>query len=131
MDINEKYLSLKTFRRNGAEVDTPVWFASRDAATHYLFSAADAGKVKRLRNNPSARIARCDLRGGSLGEWQDCRALLVTDPDEMAQAYQLLIRKYGWQMHLTNFFSRLSGRINHRAVIRLDTVTRNQPPDHG
>lgn len=114
------YISLRTFRRNGTPVDTPVWVAAESEDTHYVFSAADAGKVKRIRISSTAQVATCDARGGSLGEWQDCHAYLVSDSDENDTAYRLLRQKYGWQMKLTDFFSRLSGRINNRAVIRLE-----------
>jgi uncharacterized protein len=121
MNINARYISLRTFRRSGAAVDTPVWFASVDPHTHYLFSAAGAGKVKRVRNGSTAQMATCDMKGGTLGEWHDCHAYLATDASESDLAYALLNRKYGWQMRLTDFFSRLTGRINQRAVIRLES----------
>lgn len=116
------YLSLATFRRNGAEVRTPVWFASSDERTHYVFSAGNAGKVKRLRNSSKARVASCDARGGSLGEWQDASAYLVDDSAETANAYHYLIRKYGWRMRLTDFFSKLTGRYKARAIIRIEVA---------
>ena len=47
----ESYLSLATFRRDGREVATPVWFAEGDGAV-WVFTAGDSGKVKRLRNSP-------------------------------------------------------------------------------
>ena len=119
MDINARYISFRSFRRSGAAVDTPVWFASGDPDTHYVFSAADAGKVKRVRNSSTAQMATCDMKGGTLGHWRDCNAYLVLDSAECNIAYALLTRKYGWQMRLTDFFSRLSGRINQRTVIRL------------
>ncbi len=121
MDINAKYISFRTFRRSGTAVDTPVWFASVDPDTHYLFSAANAGKVKRVKNSSTAQMATCDMKGTSLGQWHDCHAYLVSDSAEIASAYALLTRKYGWQMRVTDFFSRLSGRIKQRAVIRLES----------
>src|ERR1700730_1504716 len=44
----EKYVSLATYRRNGVEVATPVWIAEL-AGRYYVFSAGDAGKIKRIR----------------------------------------------------------------------------------
>ena len=44
------YISLVTFRRSGDAVQTPVWFAAYDGKL-YVFSEADAWKVKRLRND--------------------------------------------------------------------------------
>ena len=120
MDIKHPYLSLRTYRRSGKAVDTPVWFAGETPERLYLFSASDAGKVKRIRNDGTSQIAPCDMRGGSVGTFEDCQASIVSDDNEITEAYDLLIRKYGWQMRLTNFFSRLSGRISNRTVIRLD-----------
>ena len=117
---SERYINLATVRKNGKSVLTPVWFADHNDAVFYCFSAANAGKVKRLRHNHSVRIARCDMRGGNLGQWHDAKAWLVDDSQESNLAYQLIERKYGWQMKLTNLLSRLSGRINNRAVIRIE-----------
>lgn len=114
------YVSLRTYRRSGLPVDTPVWLAPLDEHTHYLFSAGDAGKVKRLKHTAASQVATCDVRGGNVGTWQNCQAYLVTDEAEIQRAYDLLLAKYGWQMHLTNFFSRLTGRIDRRALIRLE-----------
>jgi len=62
-------LSLATFRKSGAEVATPVWFAASDGNL-YVFTAGDSGKVKRLRHTararvaPSMRAAPCAVPGG-------------------------------------------------------------------
>ena len=116
----EKYISLRTYRKTGVGVDTPVWFASQDALTHYVFSAASAGKVKRLRISPKAQIATCDFRGGSIGTWLDCHAQLVYDLDEIALARKQLIGKYGWIMRFTDFLSWFSGRLSKRVYIRIE-----------
>ena len=114
-----RYLSLATFRKTGATVATPVWFAERGGAL-YVFSANDAGKVKRLRNSSRSRVAPCDMRGGLLGEWQDAKAILVSDKIEIRSAHLALCEKYGWQMHTLDFFSRLGGKINQREFIRIE-----------
>ena len=49
----QKYLNLESYRKTGAAVATPVWFAD-DGNELYIYSLADAGKVKRIRNNPRA-----------------------------------------------------------------------------
>lgn len=121
MDTKHSYLCLRTFRKNGKAVDTPVWFAGEKPECLYLFSASNAGKVKRIRNSARAEMAPCDVRGGSLGTFEACEATIVDETAEIDAAYRLLVKKYGWQMRLTNFFSRLTGRINHRTVIRLDS----------
>src|SRR5262249_4639303 len=64
-----RYLSLLAYRRDGREVATPVWFAASGGKL-YVFSAGDAGKVKRLRHTTRARVAPCGGRGGLRGAWQ-------------------------------------------------------------
>src|SRR5262245_32779271 len=58
----ERYVNLATYRRNGAEVRTPVWIAG-EGDRYYVFSAGEAGKVKRIRVTPRVRLAACDMRG--------------------------------------------------------------------
>ena len=116
-----RYLSLATFRRDGRAVETPVWFAEHDVKL-YVFSAGDAGKVKRLRNSARARVAACDVRGRLRGDWEDATASIVEDPKTIETAYGALREKYGLQMWLTNFFSRLTGRIGKRAILEIALV---------
>jgi uncharacterized protein len=119
----ERYVSLATYRSNGTEVTTPVWLAQ--AGEHfYVFSEGDAFKVKRIRANPQARIAPCDLRGKINGPWLDMRGRIVEEDGLKTQAYAALLKKYGWQMGLLNFFSALSGKKNKRALIELRLVDR-------
>ena len=89
-----KYLSLKTFRRTGVGVRTPVWFVvSPDGSYLYVYSVADSGKAKRIRRSGQVRIAASDIRGRIVGDWVDARATIV-GPDEFARAMPLLNRKY-------------------------------------
>ncbi len=117
---NEKYLSLRTFRKSGAGVDTPVWFASDYNRKLYIFSAGNTGKIKRLRNSSKSEVTRCDFKGGSLGKWLNCQAFLVEDPAEAERAHSLLISKYGWSMHLTDILSKITGRFPRRIYIRVE-----------
>jgi PPOX class probable F420-dependent enzyme len=114
-----RYLSLSTFRKSGAEVKTPVWFAAMGDKL-YVFTAPDSGKVKRLRNSPHARIAPCDVRGNVKGDWRDTAARIVGDAALIARAHQALRAKYGWQMAMTDFGARLAGRIRKRAYLEID-----------
>jgi PPOX class probable F420-dependent enzyme len=113
-----RYLSLATFRQSGVEVRTPVWFTATNGRL-YVFTAADSGKVKRLRRSSRARIAPSDMRGNVRGVWQDATAGVVTDPADIARAQVAMRAKYGWQLALTDFASRLTGRIRRRAWIEI------------
>ncbi|MGE0623676.1 MAG: PPOX class F420-dependent oxidoreductase [Pseudomonadales bacterium] len=112
------YLSLETFRRSGTGVATPVWCAPQGDA-FYVFSAGDAGKVKRLRIGDRARLAVCDVRGRLLGPWHEGRAELLNTPADIEAALGALRAKYGWQMHLADLGARLTGRYSRRAYIRI------------
>ena len=112
------YLSFASYRKTGVEVATPVWFAEEDNA-FYVFSAQDAGKVKRLRNSSRSRIAACTATGKVTGNWVDTNAELLENDADIKQALGALRRKYGWQMLLTDFLSTLSGKMKRRAYIRI------------
>ena len=112
----KKYLSLESFRKTGAPVRTPVWFAEHDGKL-YIYSLADAGKVKRIRNNPKVRIAPCDVRGGGIGEWIEASAR-IEDPGGYLLGMSVLTKKYGLMKRLGDFFSgKLLGR--KRVVISI------------
>jgi PPOX class probable F420-dependent enzyme len=123
MEISEfdqnRYLSLATFRKSGVAVETPVWFAAMDGKL-YVISAGDSGKVKRLRNSPNARISPCDMRGRIKGPARETRARIVDAPALVDRALGALTKKYGWQMQLTNFVARVSGRMQKRAYLEID-----------
>jgi hypothetical protein len=117
----EKYLSIETYRKSGTPVSTPVWFAAdnRHPATLYVYSLANAGKVKRIRNNPSVRVAPCTMRGALRGEWAPAQARIV-DSGEATRGHALLNKKY-WMKPIGDFFSRLRGRTQVIIAIRLST----------
>jgi PPOX class probable F420-dependent enzyme len=116
-----RYMSLATFRRSGAEVATPVWFAAADGR-FYVFTGRESGKVKRLRHTSRVRVAPSDARGRVLGAWQDASAHIVTEPRSIEEAHAALRSKYGWQMRVGDLFSRLTGRINQRAWLEIQLL---------
>ncbi len=117
----EAYLSLETFRRNGTGVKTPVWFAARNGRL-YIFTEASSWKVKRLRNDSRIRVAPCSVRGRVQGDWIEGTGRRIDEPALVETAYEALLQKYGWQMRLTNLLSRLTGRIDKRAILELELV---------
>ena len=61
----KKYISLVTFRMSGERVPTAVWFAKfgDSANTYGVITETNAGKVKRIRNNPNIEVQVCDIKG--------------------------------------------------------------------
>lgn len=117
--LASKYLSLGTWRKNGAVVDTPVWFAVGDDDALYVFSSGDAGKVKRLRNSSKARVAPCSVSGKVSGDWIAANAKIIQGDDDSEQAYQALRQRYGAHMLVTDFFSKLARKMSKRVFIRI------------
>jgi PPOX class probable F420-dependent enzyme len=89
-----EYLSLTTFRRSGAPVVTPVWFA-RVGQALYVITDDDTGKVKRIRRNPAVRVAACTARGKSIGASIDAVVHLHT-LSKTSDGKHALYAKYGW-----------------------------------
>ena len=56
------FISLATFRKNGARVATPVWVA-RDGEALVVTTPAESGKVKRLRNSGRVQLSVCSRMG--------------------------------------------------------------------
>ena len=113
------YFSFATLKKSGDYVATPVWFAPHEGS-YYLFSAPDAGKIKRLRNFSQCRVAVCTVSGTVTGEWIEARAQLLELPADRDVALAALRQKYGWQMKLTDCLSSLSGKMSRRVYIRVD-----------
>jgi uncharacterized protein len=88
----QKYISLGTFRKNGAKVATPVWFGE-DGNKIYVMTRSDMGKTKRIRNNAQVTAAPCTMRGKLTGP-ESAAAARILPPEEHAHARQTVNRKY-------------------------------------
>src|SRR5512132_2218169 len=88
----EPFVSITTFRRDGAPVSVPVWCAADNGAL-LVFSEADSWKVRRIRRNGHVRIAPCSARGKPRGPAVDADAGLV---EETIRFQALLAKKYPW-----------------------------------
>jgi len=88
----KKYISLTTFRKNGAAVATPVWFGE-ESGKLYVMGNANSGKHKRIRNNPQVRLASCTIRGRVTGPEFAGKARILPESDR-ARARQTINRKY-------------------------------------
>jgi PPOX class probable F420-dependent enzyme len=116
-----RYMNFATFRKSGAEVKTPIWFAVLDGKV-YCYTPENAGKVKRLRNSSRARFAPSDVRGNVKGEWRDTNARIVTDRALVDRVFAALRKKYGWQVALLTFAARIAGKLDKRVYIEVDYV---------
>jgi uncharacterized protein len=116
-----RYVRLSTFRKSGAAVPTPVWFA-RMGENLYVVTGHNTGKVKRIRNNPDVALAPSDFRGRPKGP--DMRAVAgLTDEKRDGPADRALRGKYGWQYRVVEVIEGLLGVVNERVYLEL------RPPD--
>ena len=87
-----KYLSITSFKRDGAGVATPVWFV-QEAGRLLIQTDANSGKVKRIRRNPHVLITPCTATGRLLASPVPARAELLPDA-ELGRVERLLAAKY-------------------------------------
>jgi uncharacterized protein len=109
----EKFVSLTTYRRSGDAVSTPVWIG-QDGDAFVVTTAEQAGKVKRLRNNPRVQLRACS-RTGRVGDQAipvSGTAEILTDDQSRSRLTEVIRRKYG---------------LEYRVVTALERVMRSGP----
>ena len=117
----ERYVNLATFRKSGAEVKTPIWFASdpQDPRRLWMYTNGTSWKVKRIRNNGRARVAACNARGKVHGPWLEASARIESDERGVGRALDLLVGKYGWQARLLLVGARLGNTWKDRTILEV------------
>jgi PPOX class probable F420-dependent enzyme len=119
-----KFANLTTFRKSGKQVTTPVWFATISDNV-YVVTTRSSGKVKRLRNNPSARLGPSDQRGKPLGEQVPVVGRLLSEA-EQAPALQALNAKYGLMKRFIDLILRLRGMQSQRVYLEFKAAENPQ-----
>ena len=114
---NEPYFNLKTKKRDGRQVPTPVWFVQRSDGTYIVLANINSGKVKRIRNFPETQAALCNWRGAVYGPWVTLTAILIEQSDDFLKLFR---SKYGLQFHIFEWASRISGKYKERQFIQLE-----------
>ena len=91
----QQFINLTTYRKNGQPVVTTVWFA-HEGERIVGTTMRQAGKIKRIRNNPEVNVAPSTANGQVLGEAVKGVARVLL-PEEEAVAKTALRNKYGAQ----------------------------------
>lgn len=91
-----RYVLLRSFRRDGTPVDTPMWFAFDDGAL--LLRTGVGPKAKRLARRPDVELTVCNYRGRVRAGTTPMagRATILSGADAV-RADGLLHARYGWQ----------------------------------
>ena len=118
---SQQFMNLITYRKSGVEVRTPVWFV-QDGTNLYVMTGKDAGKIKRIRNNPSIVVEPSDRTGKTLGDAVTAQAQVISDPAVEARAVTLLNQKYGFMKRMFDLMALLSGGLKNRAYIVITPV---------
>lgn len=106
------HVQLTTFRKNGAAVGIPVWFAP-DQGKLYMMTDIKTGKVKRIHNNARVLLTPCNITGKKiLGDKIEAQAHELP-ASEYERAISALSRKYGLIYRLFTLFE-----VNLRKVTR-------------
>jgi len=105
---NHQYMTLETFRKNGAGVKTPVWFA-QDGNALRIWTENRTGKVKRIRRDGKVRIVPSTASGEPLGEWTEANAIVLETPEEVKYTKSLFHQKYGWMFNMFAFLGKMRG----------------------
>ncbi|HEX8817673.1 MAG TPA: PPOX class F420-dependent oxidoreductase [Terriglobales bacterium] len=88
----QRYISVATFRKSGEAIYTPVWFAEMDGKLYFMTNSKLA-KVKRIRNNPQAKVAPCTIRGKITGPEFPATAQILGTEDG-ARVRKMIKEKY-------------------------------------
>ena len=94
-----RYALLRTYRRDGTAVDTPIWF---DGHTNSVVFRTKMGpKTKRLTARPEVELAPCDYRGqlDNHAKTFTGQATILAGI-EAEEANRALHRRYCWQWNI-------------------------------
>ena len=107
--LDQKYINLETYKKDGTPVRTPVWFVI-DNNLIYVITRDSTGKVKRLKNNQDVQIVWCSFKGEPKNEWIKGKAEKITG-EEADKAIKLRKKKYGMFARLTGIFTSQKGNL--------------------
>ena len=107
--LDQKYINLETYKKDGTPIRTPVWFVI-DKNLIYVITRDSTGKVKRLRNNQDVRTVPCSFKGEAKNEWVKGKTQMITG-EEADKAIKLRKKKYGMSARLIGLFTSQKGNL--------------------
>jgi uncharacterized protein len=117
----QRYMRLTTFRRSGEAVPTTVWSAPVDGRL-YVFTGANSGKAKRIRNNPRVTLTPSNFRGKPKTQVSIEAEARIMGRDEEEVPNRSIDRKYGWQYRLFNRILELPRNPPEHVFLELSTT---------
>jgi PPOX class probable F420-dependent enzyme len=111
-----RYLLLRSYRKDGAPVDTPIWFAM--TGDSLVFRTKRGPKTARLRAHPGVELRPCDHRGAVTGTAVVTGRASILAGADAESANRLLHGRYGWQWTIVPLL-RVPGVTNVHAELSL------------
>ena len=105
--LDQKYINLETYKKDGTSIRTPVWFVIYDDLI-YVITRDSTGKVKRLENNQDVQIVSCSFKGEPKNEWIKGKVEKITGK-EADIVIKLRKKKYGMSARLIGLFTSQKG----------------------
>ena len=126
-----KYVALTTFRRTGAPVTTPVWFAPSVDEPHLfvVITVDDTGKTKRLAHTSRVELQACDMRGRvapGTPTWPGS-ARVVRDPDGIASVRRGVVAKYGFPARFSDLTDAIGSKVRLKRAPRAGILVAVDP----
>ncbi|WP_354002612.1 PPOX class F420-dependent oxidoreductase [Ruania halotolerans] len=126
----DEYFALKTFRRDGSSVSTPIWLAPAGDRL-YGYTPSRSWKVRRIMRNPRVEVAPSTFNGAPQGPWHSGEARVLADA-ELRVAKRAMTAKYGNRFRLFTIVT-LLGRPRRRGgrAVGLEIAVHSErlPPD--
>ena len=107
--LDQKYINLETYKKDGTPIRTPVWFVIDDDLI-YVITRDGTGKVKRLGNNQDVQIVSCSFKGEPKNDWVKAKAQKITG-EKADIAIKLRKKKYGLSARLLGLFTSQKGNL--------------------
>jgi PPOX class probable F420-dependent enzyme len=94
-----RYALLRTYRRDGTAVDTPIWFDLQGNSV--VFRTKVGPKIKRMTGRPDVELTACDYLGRvRSGATTFAGRATILSGGEAEDANRALHRRYGWQWNI-------------------------------
>jgi uncharacterized protein len=120
---DSRYALLRSFRRDGTPIETPIWFALD--GNGLVFRTKVGPKTKRLAARRDVELTVCDYRGRVHPDASTVagRAAILSDV-AAENANDLLRQRYGWQWNVVPLI-RIPGVTNvHRTLSVREKLSR-------
>ena len=105
-----RYLSVTSFKRDGAGVATPMWFVS-DGRRPFALTDLHSAKVRRIRRDPRVLVASCRADGKLRTEPVPARAEVLTATPDLERVQKLLLERYRLTYRVVMLVYRLGRRL--------------------